>query len=297
MQKIVPYLWFVSQAEEAMRFLTAQFDDSGVESIQRYPDGPLEGPMQGMEGKVLHGVFRLAGQHFMALDGGPYFRFNPSISFFVSADTEAETDRLWQQLGSGGRVLMELGEYPFSKKFGWLEDRFGISWQISLGSRPQKIAPFLMFVGNQNGKAEEAIRFYMSLFEQSQLVSLERYAAGEPGAAGTVRHALFRLAGQEFMAIDGGEQHDFSFNEAISFYVECGSQAEVDHFWNQLSADPQAEQCGWLKDRYGVSWQIIPTRLGELIQDPDPEKSKRVMDAMLQMKKIDIAGLEKAYMG
>jgi predicted 3-demethylubiquinone-9 3-methyltransferase (glyoxalase superfamily) len=192
---------------------------------------------------------------------------------------------------------MALQKYPFSEKFGWLEDKYGLSWQLNLAARAQKITPFLMFVGDQHGKAEEAIRFYTTLFENSDVVNVEHYAPGENGEARTVKHAVFCLAGQEFMAADSNLEHAFTFNEAISFYVECESQDELDYLWNKLSVDPAAEQCGWLKDKYGVSWQIIPALLPKLLNDPDPEKSRRVMDAMLQMKKIEVEGLQKAYAG
>lgn len=299
MQKITPFLWFDTQAEEAMKFYTSCFKNSRILNIQRYPEGPLEGPMKGFEGKVLTGHFELDGQQFMALDGGPTFKFTPAISFFVNCETEGEIDSLWQQLSNAGTVLMEFQRYSFSEKFGWLTDKYGVSWQLNLGRRWQKISPFLLFVGEQHGKAMEAINFYTGLFENSGLENLQFYGAGEDEEEipGTVEHAVFRLNGQEFMAMDSHRNHPFAFNEAISLYVDCKSQAQVDYFWTKLSAEPSAEQCGWLKDKYGVSWQIVPTALPELMNDPDPEKSKRVVDAMLQMKKIDIKELEKAYQG
>ena len=297
MQKITPFLWFNTQAEEAIKRYTSIFKNSKIDSINRYPDEPLEGPMKGMEGKVITGVFELAGQQFMALDGGPAFKFTPAASFFVNCDSVTEVDQIWSKLSDGGKVLMELDKYPFSERFGWLEDKYGLSWQINFGARSQKITPFLMFVGQQHGKAEQAMKLYTSLFENSRIENVMRYGAGEEGEAGTVQHAVFQLDGQEFMAIDSNAAHAFTFTEATSFYVECESQDELDRLWNKLSADPKAEQCGWLKDQFGVSWQIIPKALPELMNDPDPVKSRRVMEAMLQMKKIDIAGLKKAYAG
>ena len=193
MQKITPFLWFDTQAEDAMKFYTSCFNNSKIISITRYPEGPLDGPMKGMEGKVITGVFELAGQRFMALDGGPVFKFTPATSFFVNCETEEEINRLWQRLSDGGTVLMEFQEYPFSKKFGWLNDKFGLSWQLSLGPRSQKITPFLMFVGEQHGKAEEAINFYTSLFDNSSIDNVLRYSVGEGGQAGTVQHAIFHL--------------------------------------------------------------------------------------------------------
>jgi predicted 3-demethylubiquinone-9 3-methyltransferase (glyoxalase superfamily) len=295
-QKITPFLWFDNQADSAIKFYTSLFKNSKINHIRRYPDEGLEGPMKGMEGKVITGEFELEGQRFLALDGGPAFKFTPAISFYVNCESEAEIDQLWASLSEGGMALMPLDKYDFSEKFGWLMDKYGLTWQLNLGARAQKITPFLMFVGKQHGKAEEAINFYTSLFKNSKIEHIERYGAGED-SPGTVKHATFQLAGQDFMAIDSSYAHDFTFTEAISFYVECGPQEEVDHFWNKLSADPSAEQCGWLKDKFGVSWQIIPTALPELMSDPDPKKSRRVMEAMLQMKKIDIASLKKAYEG
>jgi predicted 3-demethylubiquinone-9 3-methyltransferase (glyoxalase superfamily) len=153
-----------------------------------------------------------------------------------------------------------------------------------------KITPFLWFDNN----AEEAINFYASVFKNSKIMSITRYGdEAPPGLAGKVLTAVFELEGQPFMALDGGPH--YKFNEAISLYVSCETQEEVDALWNKLSAHPEAEQCGWLKDKYGLSWQIIPNALGELMSDPDPVKAGRVMQAMLQMKKIDIAKLKQAY--
>ena len=157
----------------------------------------------------------------------------------------------------------------------------------------QKITPFLWF----DDKAEEAVSFYTSIFKNSKIVKIARY--GDAGAQvsgrpkGTVMIVAFQLDGQEFMALNGGPQ--FKFTEAISFVVNCQTQEEVDEYWEKLSAGGQEVQCGWLKDKYGLSWQIVPTILGEMLSDPDPKKAERVMKAMLQMKKIDIKGLKQAY--
>jgi predicted 3-demethylubiquinone-9 3-methyltransferase (glyoxalase superfamily) len=149
----------------------------------------------------------------------------------------------------------------------------------------QKITPFLWF----DGKAEEAINFYTSIFKNAKIGRVTRYGAAGPGPKGTVMSATFELDGQEFMALNGGPQ--FTFSPAISFFVNCETQEEVDHLWEKLSDGGEKGRCGWLKDKYGLSWQIIPSALGELLQGKDPEKSKRVMQAMLQMDKIDIKTL------
>ena len=153
----------------------------------------------------------------------------------------------------------------------------------------QKITPFLWF----NDNAEEAMKFYTSIFKNSKIGSVSRYGEAGPGPKGTVMVGTFQLEGQEFMALNGGPT--FTFTEAISFLVDCKTQQEVDELWEKLSAGGKTGQCGWLKDKYGVSWQIIPTVLGEMMSGPDPVRSKRVMEAMLKMNKIDIAGLKKAY--
>ena len=297
-QKIIPYLWFDSQAEEAINFYTSLFNDSRTMAINHYPEGFDEGPMAGMGGKVIHAVFELAGYQFMAIDGGPLFKFTPAISFFVNCDTEAEIDALWAALSEGGEVAMPLQAYPFSPRFGWIQDKYGLSWQLNLAQSDTKITPFLLFAGDQDGRAEAAVNDYTALFEKADIGHLMRFEADEPGGVeGAVKQAAFTLHGQPFLAMDGGPAHTFTFTEAISFYVDCDTQEEVDHFWYALSAYPEAEQCGWLKDKYGVSWQIIPTALGQLMSDPDPEKSRRVTEAMLQMKKIEIEGLKRAYEG
>ena len=153
----------------------------------------------------------------------------------------------------------------------------------------QKINPFLWF----DGQAEEAMNFYVSIFKNSKVVSVTRYGEGGPGPKGTVMSATFELEGQKFLALNGGPQ--FTFSPAISFFVNCETQQEVDDLWEKLSEGGAKQRCGWLKDKYGVSWQIIPSVLGKLLQDKDAGKAKSVMNAMLQMNKIDIKGLQQAY--
>ena len=155
----------------------------------------------------------------------------------------------------------------------------------------QKITPFLWF----NDQAEEAMIHYTSIFKNSKIGSVSRYGEGGPGAAGMVMSATFEIEGQQFMALNGGPH--FSFTPAISLFVNCESQAEVDDLWDRLSEGGAGGRCGWLTDKFGLSWQIVPSVLGELMGDPDPEKSGRVMNAMLQMDKLDIAGLQRAYAG
>ncbi len=294
MQKIIPNLWFDHQAERAAEFYCSIFPDSEILKKSFY--GESGAAVSGMpEGTVLTVGFRVGGLEFVALNGGPVFSFTPAISFFVNCTTEQEQDQYWEKLSEGGTVLMEMGPYPFSRRFGWVMDQFGVSWQLSLEHEEQKLVPFLMFTGEQHGNAEKAMEQYVSLFERSGVKKVDRYTEGEGQPEGTVQHASFILDGVEFMAIDSSFEHGFTFTEAISFQINCETQEEIDLFWERLSEGGEQVECGWLKDRYGVSWQVVPTILDELLANPDPVRGERMMKAMLQMKKLDIAQLEKAY--
>ena len=292
MQKITPFLWFDGNAEEAMNFYTSIFKNSKPLDIMRYGEA---GP--GLKGSVLSATFQLDGLELTALNGGPEFTFTPAESFMVNCETQKEIEELWGNLTLGGTVLMELDNYLFSEKFGWVQDKFGLSWQLNLANTKQKIIPFLMFVGEQRGKAEEAINFYISLFKNSRVVNIEHYGGGEEEPADTVKHAIFSLEGQEFMAVDSNRAHSFSFSPAVSFFIRCETQEEVDKLWEKLSEGGEKERMGWLKDKYGVSWQVVPSILGPMLQDKDPEKSKRVMEAMMKMDKMDIVKFKQAYEG
>ncbi len=292
MQKITPFLWFDREAEEAMSFYVSVFKNSRAGKVSRYAKGS---PYP--EGSVMSTSFNLEGLDFLALNGGPVFRFTQAISFFVSCETASGVDALWRNLSEGGKVHMDLQKYPFSEKFGWVEDRFGIGWQLNLTGEATRIAPFLLFVGDMAGKAEEAIEFYTSLLKNSGIGRIERFGAGRGEKEGTVMHARFSLEKQEFMAMDSSGPHDFTFTPAISFFVDCQTQEEVDALWGRLCEKGKPGQCGWLTDEFGVSWQIVPGVLGELLGDADPAKAGRVMQAMMGMGKLDIAGLERAYAG
>ena len=290
MQKITPHLWFDKEAKEAAKFYTSLFDGSRVTSTITLHDTP-SGPVDVVS-------IELAGQQFDLISAGPFFQFTPAISFMVSCATKREVDELWRELSRDGKVMLDLGSYPFSERYGWTTDRYGLSWQVMLAARPvqQKITPILMFTGANAGKAEEALRFYASVFGAPPAMIAARYSNGEePEKEGTVKFATFTLAGQHFAAMDSARTHGFGFNEAISFEVFCDTQAEIDEYWSKLSADPKAEQCGWLKDRYGLSWQIVPTAMRRMIASGDDRKLARVTQAFLKMKKFDVAKLEAAY--
>ena len=197
---------------------------------------------------------------------------------------------------------MPLDKYPFSERFGWVQDKYGLSWQLILsdpeGEERPFIVPSLMFVGEVAGRAEEAMNHYLSVFKNSKPGAIARYGAGqEPDQEGTVMFADFMLEGQWFAAMDSAHEHHFAFNEAISFLVACDTQEEIDYFWERLSAVPDAEQCGWLKDKFGVSWQISPTALRAMLTNGTREQIDRVTQTFLPMKKFDVAELQKAYEG
>lgn len=300
-QKITPNLWFDRQAEEAAKFYTSIFKNSRVGNITRASKAGFE--IHGLpEGTVMTIEFEIEGQKFIALNGGPLFKFTPAVSFLVACNTREEVDAIWEKLSEGGTALMELGEYPFSEKYGWTQDRYGLSWQVMfMGDRrmEQKITPTLLFVGEQCGKAEAAINFYTSVFNHAKIGDILRYGKGEgPDKEGTIKHAAFTLENQGFAAMDSALKHDFTFNEAISFMVECKTQEEIDYYWEKLTADGGQESvCGWLKDKFGVSWQVAPSILDEMLRDHDKEKVERVTNAFLKMKKFDIGELKKAYEG
>jgi len=293
MQKITPHLWFDKEAKEAAEFYTSLFQGSKITHVSTLRDTP--------SGDTDIVSFELAGQSFMAISAGPLFKFNTAVSFLVACKTKEEVEELWSSLIGGGTAHMPLGSYPFSEQYGWLQDKYGLSWQLMYaGDREvtQKITPTLMFTGDVCGQAEEAIKFYTSVFKDAKIGDIMRYAEGdEPDRPGTVRHATFTLGGQNFSAMDSAREHNAAFNEAISLVVRCETQEEIDYYWEKLSAVPEAEQCGWLKDRYGFSWQIVPREMETMMADTNEQRLARVTQAFLKMKKFDLAELKKAYAG
>ena len=302
MNKIIPHLWYDKVAKEAVEFYIDAFGDGKItlnHVLHNTPDGDAE---------VVG--FELLGQSFMAISAGPWFKFNPSTSLMVNFDpsrdpeAKAHLEAAWAKLSEGGKVLMELGEYPFSKQYGWVEDKYGLSWQLILtnpeGEPRPNIIPSLLFVKDAYGKAGEAIDFYMSVFKDAKKGTTAPYGPGrEPDTADALMFGEFAIEGEHWFAVMDSAQpgHDFAFNEAVSFMVNCDTQEEIDYYWEKLSAVPEAEQCGWLKDKFGVSWQIVPSDLEERLNTGTPEQKERVTQAFLKMKKFDLAELDKAWKG
>lgn len=281
--KIYPCLWFDGKGKEAAEFYCTVFENSKV-----------------VTDTGLVQIFELNGKKFMALNGGPMFTINPSISFFVKCKSIEQTDATWNKLSDGGTALMPIDKYPWSERYGWVRDKFGVTWQLMVdetNSNSQSITPSLLFTNNVLGRAEEAIDFYTNIFPGSAAGMKAPYPEGDQ-YAGKLMYAAYNLAGYDMVSMDGPGGHDFIFNEGVSFVVDCKDQEEVDYYWNKLTAEGgQESMCAWLKDKFGVSWQIVPTILGELIGSPDKEKAGRAMQAMLKMKKIVITDLQKAYDG
>jgi predicted 3-demethylubiquinone-9 3-methyltransferase (glyoxalase superfamily) len=219
----------------------------------------------------------------------------------VVLETLQESDRIWNALLEGGKIFMPYQKYDFSEKFGWLEDQYGLTWQISFGKISdvgQQLAPSLLFVGEQAGSAEAAIQFYTSIFKDSKVDGIMKYPAGGPEPEANVAHAQFGLSGQKFMVMDSTDAgHKFAFNEAVSIIVNCDTQEEIDFYWNRLTAEGIESNCGWLKDKFGVSWQVDYTGLTQMLKDPDEKKVQRVTKAFLKMKKYDVDKLKAAFQG
>ncbi len=290
-------MWFDDQAEAAAAFYAATLPDARVGEVARYPSaGP--NPSGKPPGSVMSVDFTVAGQGFVALNGGPAFERNPSISFFVSLPSAPQVDRLCQALLDGGTALMPLDAYPWSERYGWVMDSFGVSWQVMAapGVDRAKVTPSLMFTGANHGRAREAIEVYVAAFPEARVGGIEVYS-GDEGPAGTVKYGSFTLDGQPMVAMDSHGDHRFTFNEGISLQVMCADQDEVDQFWQRLAAGGEEGRCGWLKDRFGLSWQIVPETLTEWLAHPDPGARDRAFEAMLGMGKLDIAELRRALAG
>jgi predicted 3-demethylubiquinone-9 3-methyltransferase (glyoxalase superfamily) len=274
---IYPCMWFNGQAKEAAEFYCGIFSNSKITTDN---------------GMVV--IFEIEGKKIMGLNGGPMFSITPAISLFVTCEKEEETEGIYNKLMDGGTAMMALNKYPWSEQYAWVKDKFGMTWQLMLGQvlPGQKIITSFLFANEKYGHAKEAIDLYTSLFPNSQIHPLQFYRAGEEQAEGKLKFGHFTLSNQTFSAMDGPGDHAFSFTEGLSLVVECDTQEEIDHYWNNFTKEGQESMCGWLKDKFGVSWQIVPKVLGSLMSDP--EKGGRAMQALMKMKKLDINGLVNA---
>ncbi|WP_214690343.1 MULTISPECIES: VOC family protein [unclassified Exiguobacterium] len=291
-QPVIPCIWFEQDVEEIAEWYVSIFPDSFVDYTTRFSSSPA--------GDTTIVTLSLAGQFFQLLGGGTVQERNPSISYMVSLPTTEEINALWERLSDGADILIPLDTYDFSQRYGWLQDRYGVSWQIMHdgGMDIQLVTPCLLFVKEAFGRAEAAMNDWISIFKDSYVLDghTVRYTEEDGDELdGKINYARFVLSGREFVVMDSNENHTFSFNETQSLIAFCESQEEVDSYWERLSAVPEAEECGWLKDRYGVSWQIIPWEMEEMMTVGSQEQIEQVVQACLPMKKLDIATLRKAY--
>ncbi|MEJ7694155.1 VOC family protein [Daejeonella sp.] len=272
-KQITPCLWFDGQAKEAATLYCSAFEKSKITS-----QSPIVTEIE------------VSGYKFILLDGGPMYKPNPSISFYVICEDKKELEHAWNTLANEGKVLMALDKYPWGEKYGWINDKFGISWQLALGKISdvgQKISPCLMFTNKQYGRVDEAIAHYSSIFKNAEVDGILRYESTESASEeGKVKHAQIGLNGQKMMLMESAAAHDFTFTEGISLTVYCETQEEIDFYWKELTENGQESMCGWLKDEFGVSWQIIPSVLGKIMSDP--KKAGKAAQAFMSMRKLNI---------
>lgn len=296
-QKIVPHLWFDTEAMEAAEFYADLFPDSRVMYSNIFEQTP--------SGNAEQVDFEVMGYRFMGISAGPYVTKNPSISFMLvfSKDEQTEFQKIWETLAEGGRTLMPFQKYDFSEMYGWAEDKYGVSWQLYRTEEPSgeienRVIPTMIFVNDNLGKAEEAMNFYMDIFSNSKTDGVYYYPGNmEPNLTDHIMHGQYELENQCFALMDSAEKHEFDFSEGVSLMVKCEDQKEIDYYWDKLSHVPESEQCGWLKDKYGVSWQILPKVMDEMVENGTPDQLRRVTAAFLKMKKFDVVELEAAYEG
>jgi predicted 3-demethylubiquinone-9 3-methyltransferase (glyoxalase superfamily) len=274
---IYPCFWFDNQGQQAAEFYCSIFNNANITA-----SNPIVTE------------FTLNGFKVMALNGGAKYSINPAISLFVNCNNMVDVNQIWDKLIVGGKAMIDIGEYDWSKRYGWLQDKFGVTWQISYSENPehqQHITTALLFTSNVFGQAKAAMDFYCSIFKEAGITQHIPYTNANE-LDGKTLYAEFNLHNTPFIAMDGPGEHQYTFGEGVSLVVNCDTQEEIDHYWHSLSAVPQAEQCGWLKDKFGISWQIVPSILGKLMSDPT--RATRVTEAFLKMKKFEIETLLNA---
>lgn len=296
MQKIVPNLWFQGNAKEGVEFYEHALPNTRLTDSSNYPSEGLLDFQKDFAGELLSAVLDIDGYQVVLINAGTEFKPNPAISFLLNFDpsldqnAKATLQGVWDRLSQGGTILMPLDEYPFSKYYGWVQDRYGVSWQLMLtnpeGEPRPFVTPALMFGGQAQNRAMEAVNYYIATFSDSGLGNVVPYEhPSAPATSGSVMYSDFTLQGQWFSAMDSGVEQDFSFTPGVSLMVNCKDQEEIDRLWETLSVVPEAEQCGWCMDQFGMSWQIAPVDIEDLMKQPG------AFERMLQMKKLDIAEL------
>lgn len=269
---IYPCLWFDNNAQHAVAYYCSLFSDSSML----------------LDSNSVVSTFVLNGTKLMALNGGPTYTINPAISLYVYCGSEAEVLRLYNALSSNGNVLMPLGEYAWSKQYAWVADQFGVNWQLDVDdiNASQKIVPSQLFGQNKHLAINDALAHYTAIFKPSSVLLTAPYPESDDVPTGTLLFAQYKLLGFIFNAMSSNYPHAFDFTPAQSFVITCDTQEQIDHYWERLGEGGHYEMCGWLADKFGISWQIVPSILPQLIADP--EKGRRVVDAFMRMKKFDI---------
>jgi len=299
MLPIKPHLWFDQDAKQAAEFYATLMPNSTVNYVSHFP-------MPGGECEAVE--FTVAGQSFLGISNSHKLGINPSISFMINFDPSRDPDaakhidEVWSKLIGNGKIMMPLDHYPFSERYGWVADKHGVSWQLILtnpsGEERPVIVPSLMFTQPVAGKADEAISFYCSIFKDGKRGNTApRPEDMGPDKAGTLMYADFYIDKTWLAAMDSAHQHGFGFNDAVSLLIPCETQEEIDYYWTALSADGETGQCGWLKDKYGLSWQVASTVMFDALRNGSPEQIARITEVFMTMGKVDIETLQRVYNG
>ncbi|MGO1399357.1 MAG: VOC family protein [Brevibacterium yomogidense] len=304
MDPIVPNIWHDRTAVEASAFYTSAFREARETARSHYPTEGLQDFQKSFAGEVVTIDLEIHGRPLALINADDTFRPNPSAGFMlhfspqIADDPHAYLDEVHDRLAVGATTLMPLDEYPFSARYAWIEDRYGVSWQLFLTEQDAPARPFLvpalMFCGTAQNRAAEAVAAYTSLYPGSEVGTVATYPEQTgPAAAGSTMYSDFRLgpgsddprADEWLTAMDSGVEQPFTFTEGFSLMVRADGQDDLDRLWSVLSTDPSAEQCGWCRDEFGVSWQVVPRDLEDLMARPG------AYARLMEMKKIDIAAL------
>lgn len=267
---IYPALWFDNQALEAFEFYCSVFPNSMI-----------------LEHNQTVVKASLSNQCFIGINGGPYFLPNPAISFTVICDSREEINALWQKLILGGASIIDLGHYSWNAYYGWVQDQFGYTWQLQLGNggkTQQHILPNLLFCGMHQNQCSQALQYYKKIFPEFQRHQLLRYPSGD--LEGKIQNSIFSLNHLKFIAKDSPHRHIFDFNESVSFVIPCKTQQEIDYYWNYFTEHGSESWCGWCKDVFGISWQVIPNNLAQILAT-----HPQAYSTLTRMKKIIIEDL------
>lgn len=276
-KQLYPCIWFDNNAKIAADFYCSIFREGCI-----------------LQETSITVSFKIAGTQFLGINGGQRYAPNPAISYFVYCGGESEIERLYMELSKDGKIMMPLGKYDWTEKYAWVEDRFGVSWQLDVDpiNSAQGIVPCLFFGNEKYMMVKPAIEQYTQIFDDSRVLMEMGYPSGTEMPADALLFAQFKLDGFIFNAVSSPQKHEFDFSPGNSFVIVCYTQAQIEYYWEKLGEEGRFDECGWLTDRYGVSWQIIPAILPSLMTDS--RIAEHVMNTLLQMQRLDILPLLKA---